>query len=94
MKKYKYTAEDRVWVNSKVVLEDYNMKSGIEEEVPVSFICNQIIHSYSWAVIHNGKNNIHGILVASEKEKDKDVILLSIKEWLNVINEVVEKSTI
>ncbi len=86
--------EDNLFANSKVFLGDYDLQNGQADSMSLKEVCNQIIHSYAWAVVHRGKNRIHGVLVASDREKETDIIMLSVSDWISAIQEVIEKSTI
>lgn len=94
VKRYRHTDPDKFFVNSKVILRDYDMQHAESNQLYLSQVCNQIIHSYTWAVVHSGKKNIYGVLVASDQEKEKDIILLSVADWINAIQDVIDKSAI
>jgi len=92
--RYQHTDEDKFFSNSRVFLDDYDLKNGRADTMPLMQICNQIIHSYAWAVVHQGKRGIYGVLVASDREKEKDIILLTVSDWVNAIQEVIDKANI
>lgn len=94
IKRYRHTGEDKMFANSKVFLNDYDLCNEQSDSLPLAQICNQIIHSYSWAIIHEGKRRIYGVLLASDKEKEKDIFLLSIADWAAAIQEVLNTSNI
>ena len=91
--RYNHVAEDKFFVNSRVFLDDYDTKNAIDSTLSLFTACNQIIHSYAWGIIYSEKH-IYGVLMASDREKEKDIILLSVKDWGVVIDEVIKKSTI
>ena len=93
VKRYMHVADDKFFANSRVFLEDYDTKNAIDDTISLYTACAQIIHSYAWGVIYSGKR-IYGVLLASDREKEKDILLLSVKDWVTVIEEVVEKTTI
>lgn len=94
VKRYQHTDEDKFFANSRVFLDDYDLKHGCADTMPLMQVCNQIIHSYAWAVVHQGKHGIYGVLVASDLEKKKDIILLSVSDWISAIQEVTEEANI
>ena len=92
--RYQHIDEDKFFANSRVFLDDYDMKNGQAASLPLMQICNQIIHSYAWAVVHQGKHGIYGVLVASDREKETDIILLAVSDWINMIQKVIEEANI
>ncbi len=92
--RYQHMDEDKFFVNSRVFLDDYDLKNGRADTIPLMQVCNQIIHSYTWAVVHYGKRRIHGVLVASDREKEKDIILLTVSDWIRSIQKVIEDANI
>ena len=93
VKRYNYVAADKFFANSRVFLDDYNTKNAIDDNISLFTACNQIIHSYAWSVIYRRKR-IFGVLLASDREKEKDILLLSVKDWITVIEEVIDKANI
>ncbi len=91
--RYKHVDQDKFFVNSRVILSDYDTKNAIEGEISLFEVCNQVIHSYVWGVVYSGKP-IYGVLLASDWKKEKEVLLLPVNEWIKVIDEVVKKATI
>ncbi len=91
--RYNHIDEDKFFANSRVFLEDYNTKDAIDDTISLFTACNQIIHSYVWGVVYSGKK-IYGALLASDREKEKDILLLTVTEWINVIEDVIEKANI
>lgn len=93
VKRYRHTDPDKFFVNSRVLLEDYDMQHAEVDQLSLFQICNQIIHSYTWAVVHQGQI-IHGVLFASDREKEKDVFYLTLEDWINTIQTVIDNSVI
>ena len=92
--RYQHTDEDKSFANSRVFLDDYDLKNGRADTMPLMQICNQIIHSYAWSVVHQRKRGIYGVLVASDREKEEDIILLTVSDWISAIQEVIDKANI
>lgn len=92
--RYQHTDKDNFFANSRVFLDDYDMKNGQADDLPLMQICNQIIHSYAWAVVYQGKNGIYGVLLASDREKETDIILLTVSDWINAIQRVIKEANI
>lgn len=93
IKRYRHTCPDKFFANTRVFLSDYDMEHAENDQISLFQVCNQIIHSYAWSVVHKGKR-ICGVLFASDREKEKDVFFLAIADWIKVIREVIEKSNI
>lgn len=94
VKRYVHTDEEKLFLNSRVILSDYDAKRPQNDFLPVFQACNQIIHSYAWGIVYQSKKRIYGVLVASDREKEKDVFLLTISDWIDVIHKVIIKSNI
>ena len=93
VKRYRHTDPDKFFVNSKVFLNDYDMQHAETDQLSLFQICNQIIHSYTWAVVHQGQK-IHGVLFASDREREKDVVYLTLEDWISTIQTVIDNSAI
>lgn len=93
VKRYRHTDSDKFFVNSKMFLNDYDMQHAETDQLSLFQICNQIIHSYTWAVVHQGQK-IHGVLFASDREKEKDVFYLTLEDWISTIQTVIDNSVI
>lgn len=91
---YEHIDNDKFFMNSRVFLSDYDLKNGTINQLSLKQVCNQIIHSYVWSVVHLEKGKIYGVLFASDMYKEKAVYLIEIKEWINIIQEVIEKSVL
>lgn len=93
VKRYRHTDPDKFFVNSRVFLDDYDLKHAETDQLSLFQVCNQIIHSYTWAVVHQGRR-IHGVLFASDREKEKDVFYLALEDWISTIHTVIDTSAI
>lgn len=91
---YCHIDKGKFFANSKMFLQDYDIKHAEEIEITLRDTCNQIIHSYVWNIIYQGMNKIYGVAVASDRAKEKDLFLLRINDWIHVIQEVVNKCNI
>ncbi|MBR4779838.1 MAG: hypothetical protein IK014_00595 [Lachnospiraceae bacterium] len=92
--KYKYIAEDKFFVNSRVFIRDYDTKNSSGEHISLDCVCNQIIHSYAWQVVYKDMKNVHGVMMASDWYLEKEAYLVTVSDWIKVINTVVNKSCI
>ena len=86
--------ERKMFANSRVFLQDYDTENAIKEEVPLSFVCNQIIHSYAWALVYLNGKKIYEVLFASDVKKEKAIYALVIRDWADVIQKVIDKASI
>lgn len=93
VKRYRHTDPDKFFVNSKVILSNYDMQHAETDQLSLFQVCNQIIHSYAWAVVHQGRR-IHGVLFASDREKEKDAFYLTLEDWISTIQTVIDKNSI
>lgn len=93
--RYAHIDGEKFFMNSKLFLSDYDTKHADHIELPLSQMCNQLIHSYVWGVVHNSEHNqIFGILVASDNFMKKEMYLLKIEDWIDTIRYVIDNSTI
>ena len=51
----------------------YDFEHAKDRTVTVEFLCNQIIHSYVFALFFDETNNFHSIAVASDRAKVKEL---------------------
>ena len=91
--KYQHVDEEKIFINSKLILSDYDTEHGEQIELPLSQVCNQLIHSYVWGIVHSGKR-IYGVMTASDKFKEKEVYLLKIEDWITALDFVIENCNI
>ncbi|MBQ0014340.1 MAG: hypothetical protein KBS82_03355 [Oscillospiraceae bacterium] len=93
--KYNHVGDGDLFINSKVIIEDYDTKNAEKETVHLSMVCNQLIHSYVWSLIYcyNGKR-IFGFMVASDNLKEKEALFIKIDDWINVIHFVIDNAII
>lgn len=89
VKEYYHIDDDKFFVNSSIVLSEYDTKNGKAIDVSLKELCNQFIHSYVWGIVHNNKQ-IYGAIFASDKQKDKSAYLLKIEDWIETVKFVAE----
>lgn len=86
---YKHIDEEKFFVNSRMILSDYDTKNAGQIELPLTQVCNQLIHSYVWGVVHSG-NKVYGVMTASDRFKEKEAYLLKIEDWITALEFVIE----
>lgn len=94
IKKYPHIDEEKFFANSHVFLKDYNLEHGVEESASIWWVCNQIIHSYAWAIVYQKDEGVYGVLLASDQYKEEGICLLAIRDWVDVIRFVIEEAAI
>lgn len=93
--KYHHIDEDKFFMNSKLFLSDYDTKNAEEGVLPLDQICNQLIHSYVWGIIHSStRKQIYGVMMASDHFMKTEAYLLKIDDWIDAIRFVIDNSTI
>lgn len=93
--RYAHIDGEKFFMNSKLFLSDYDAKHAEHIELPLSQMCNQLIHSYVWGIAYSSEGKkIYGIMTASDKFKEKEVYLLKIDDWIDAIRFVIDNSTI
>lgn len=82
---------DSAFRNRKCYPDYYDMENAEIIDLELVKVCNQIIHSYRWALLYeSGFTGVYGALFASDKYKDKRIFLLSIENWINAIQFVID----
>lgn len=77
-------------LNSHRIDELYEVENAIEITKPLSYITNQIIHSYIFLYSFKERNKIDGIIFNSDKSKHKEVYRLTLKEFLRVLSPIAQ----
>ncbi len=93
VRRYQHTNPDMFFMNTRVFLSDYDMEHAESENIRIAQICNQIIHSFAWAVVHQGRR-IYGVLFASDREKEKNIFYFTLEDWISTIKAVIDTSAI
>ena len=91
---YRHIDEEKLFANSVVFLEDYDMSRVEDKNISLFQVCNQIIHSYAWAIVYQRSRHIYGVLIASDRFKDDGIYLLTISDWRRVVRKAIDKSNI
>ena len=91
---YNHIDDEKIFLVSSVILEDYDLKHYVKKEVELWWICNQIIHSYAWAVVHKDFKSIGGVLLASDKFREEGICYLTVCDWIAAVRSVIEKAHI
>lgn len=92
----KYTfSGDKNFIIERAIPENYNQEEAVDEEIPLNTLCNQIIHSFVWSVVHEQNSlKICEVLFASDKEKANILYALKPEDFIKTINFCIEKGTI
>ncbi len=93
--KYNHIDDEKLFSYGMFLICDYDAKNCEFIHLPLNQVCNQIIHSYVWSIIHNSaKKQIYGAIFASDNYKETGAYLLKIDDWIETINFVVSKCCI
>lgn len=84
---------DKDFIVERVIPENYDYKKAVTKEIGLNKLCNQIIHSYVWSVVHS-QNKIYGVMFASDKYKTDGAYLLVIEDFIRAIEFFIEEGTI
>jgi hypothetical protein len=66
----------------------YDLDNNHQTQRTLIWLCNQIIHSYVFIVSENNDGGLDGFFFASDKERNKAVYYLSIKEVIKILETV------
>ncbi|MBR5642439.1 MAG: hypothetical protein IKW92_09955 [Firmicutes bacterium] len=75
---------DEEWIYYNMAVEDYDYEKAEEIKLDLEKLCNKIIHSYIWTIVYS-HGKVYGIAVASDREKAKEIYLLKLADWIEVI---------
>ena len=93
VKEYLHTDDSKFFVNSNIILSEYDTKNGKAIDVSLKELCNQFIHSYVWGIVYSNKQ-IYGAIFASDKQKEKSAYLLKIEDWIEAVGFVADNCNI
>ncbi len=91
--KYPFIGDENFILN-KPIIEYYDQKHKESVELSLREVCNQIIHSYVWGTITNNGKEVYGVLMVSDRRKKDYIYLLSIDDWINILNNCALESTV
>lgn len=66
----------------------FDIETPTQSKINIKDICNQIIHSYIFILIKNEKNELQSFCFASDYDKFKHLIEISIDNYISIVNEV------
>jgi hypothetical protein len=81
------------WLNSHHISELYNLEEPEQKHVDPSFLCNQIIHSYTLIPARDGQQFTH-ILVCSDFERNRYLYNISLDLIVSLLNNVASDNPI
>jgi len=84
IKFYSWSGKLATWINlyRVEILYDFSKSAPVEKDM--IFICNQFIHSYIFMTSFNRAGKLTGILFNSDKERNKALYYVKIKQIINV----------
>jgi len=84
IKSYSWSGKLVTWINLHRVDMLYDFSNPTLVEKDMVFICNQFIHSYIFMTSFNRSDKLAGILFNSDKERNKALYYIKIKQIVNV----------
>ena len=73
---------------SRKINEFYELETPRKIEKPLSFVVNQIIHSFSFVFVFKAKNEIEGFAFNSDKTKRDALFLVTFSELIDVLSPI------
>lgn len=68
----------------------YDLAESVRQTLSLRDLCNQVIHSYIFAIVHNEINTgMCGFFFASDRQKPKGLFYIELAELLNVADNIV-----
>lgn len=76
---------DKDFILHKVIADYYHVGNR-SIKVEAKTICNSIVHSYIWNLAYRSNHKgIIGFLTASDKDKEKLLYFVKMKDWINYL---------
>src|SRR5262249_40702763 len=75
--------------------ESFDLESPVEAEVSLAFLCNQIIHSFVWAIsVTEDGELFDGIFVSSDRERRKSLYFIGADLLIGLFREIGEEDIV
>ena len=84
---------DKDFIFHRIDAEDYDYSSATEIKYDLAVFCSKIIHSYVWSCVYKDKW-IYAIAFASDTDKEKEIFLLKVEDWIKTIEHCLTYATI
>lgn len=76
------------YLNRSDIDKFFELNDPIQEQRDISFLCNQIIHSYVFLISIRGNGGLAGFFVASDTMRSKKVYFVEIAQVINTFRQV------
>jgi hypothetical protein len=80
MRSFPATGQLVTLLNKHRIVELYEVKGGRSVTKPLSYVINQIIHSFIFEPIFEGPSKVFGIAFNSDRSKQSEIYLLALEE--------------
>lgn len=74
--------------NAHRVGENFDLERKSKSTIPLKFLCNEVIHSYVFCPAITARGCIQGILVSSDRHRNKRLLFVKIPDIIRVMREV------
>ncbi len=72
-------------INNQRVDELYEVDSGVEISKPLSYIANQLIHSYIFVPVFLLQNQLHAVAFNSDRSKSRELYVLKLRPFAEAL---------
>ena len=76
------------FMNRHRIEEIYEMETPEARSVPLLFLCNQVIHSYTCILLLGPDAGLHGILVTSDRQRSNELLQVDVDDIVDVFRRV------
>ncbi len=89
---YSYKSKRKIvdLLNSHRIDELYEIETPVVMSKPFSYVINQIIHSFTFQFVFEGRNQIGGMLFNSDRSKKKTLYLVRLKELISALSPIAQ----
>ena len=76
------------FMNKFFFWELYDLDSPVRVDLSLREVCNQIMHSWMWAISATESNEFDGIYVASDKDRNSKLYWIPIDQLISIIRDI------
>lgn len=85
---YKNRGKVSSLLNTKDIIELYEVENPSTLTKPLSFVMNQIIHSFIFKLVFKAKNEIYGLIFNSDLSKDGALFFITLADFIKYLSPI------
>lgn len=72
----------------------FDLNNPAKHSLNIKKLCNYLIHSFIFILSYNERNSLNGFFFTSDKEKNNSLYFIQIKDFINILQKIVEDEKI